>query len=150
MESNCDEEPLPAPHARAGKDPFMQRSSLANLESRFAAEVRVHLDMYEDLCARYLAGKSDDDQFLETFGAMVANMVTQQALRKYFETETLRYPSMIKVAAEWKLLRKPRAGEARMPRAVGARPRIPSGLAGAGNRASESKRVPAPRRPICG
>lgn len=128
----------------------MERSSLAALESRFTAEVRLHLDMYEDLCAKHLAGKSKDDHFLETFGAMVANMVEQQALRKYFDTGSTRYPAMIKVAAKWKVLRRPRSGEARMTRPVGARPRIPSGLAGPGSRASESKRSPALRRPNFG
>jgi len=72
----------------------------------FAAAVENYLNVYEELCAKYLDSKVDTVRFRKSFAVEIRNLVEREATKTHFDSHATRYRAILKVYHEWENLEK--------------------------------------------
>ena len=89
--------------------PLKAKQTLSEEEKRllglheiiFWAAVENNLNAYEEACAKYLDKKIDRERFKKTYKKEIRQLVEDKNLKKYFDTVSSSYKTILKVYNEW-------------------------------------------------
>ena len=83
-----------------------ERNQLSALERSFTAATENYLNVYDELCGKYIDSKIDKVRFRKSFNFEVRNLVEREALKTFFDPTTSRYKAILRVYDEWENLEK--------------------------------------------